>query len=542
MIILKDNIMKKNINKLTLIFLGLTLVLGSCKKFGDTNIDPTRSANIDPAIQLSTVQLRFSGDLNVNERTSFLMTLPLVQQIAGSYSNRWGGIYFNNPDVMGVLWGDSYPNDIVNIIDAVNRTNGVENKTNLNAICRIMKVYVFDRLTDLYGDLPYSEAGLGTNAKFDKQQDVYDDFFKELSAASAQLNPSKDVVKGDLFYNGDIGAWKKFANSLHLRLALRLVKVDLAKAKKEAQAAYDAGVFTSNADICLLQHEDVRNPYEELGKGNIKGNAVSASFFNGGAVPGRFTTVFLNQLRSTNDPRLKYMVKYYLDNSASEPKDRTDITDQIVPLQGYVGVKPGSYIYDTPYLNSVTITVPGKGTITATNNDEKAQLANFLLRFNAPFLHQTYAEVEFLLAEATVRFGATFGGSASMHYANGLEAACKQLSVFPGGPNIPQTEIDQFILANQLTAGREVELINNQMWVALLLNGPEAYANWRRSGYPTLQPAVGVSETGESTTIPRRFEYPYTEKEQNKANFDIALARMGGEDSWNGRVWWDVDK
>ncbi len=535
--------MKKNLNKFTLFFLSLTVLLGSCKKFGDTNIDPSRFASIDPSVQLSTVQLRFSGDLNVNERTSFLMTLPLVQQIAGSYSNRWGGIYFNNPGVMGVLWNDSYPNDVVNIIDAVNRTNGVENKTNINAVCRIMKVYVFDRLTDLYGDLPYSEAGLGINGKFDKQQDIYDDFFKELSAASAQLNPAKDAVKGDLFYNGNIASWKKFANSLHLRLAMRLVKVDPAKAKKEAQIAYDAGVFTSNGDICLLQHEDIRNPYEEQGKGNIKGNAVSASFFNGGAVPGRFTTVFLDQLRNTNDPRLKYMARYYLDNTGNGvPKDRTDITDQIVPLQGYVGVKPGSYIYDDPYLNAVNITLPSGANVTATNNDEKVQLANFLLAFNAPFLHQTYAEVELLLAEATVRFGASFGGSASAHYAKGLEAACKQLSLFPGGPNLPQSEIDQFIQANQLAPGREVELINNQMWVSLLLNGPEAYANWRRTGYPDLKPAVGVSETGESTTIPRRFQYPYTEAEQNKANYDVALQRMGGVDNWNGRVWWDVAK
>jgi hypothetical protein len=148
--------MKQHINKLFLATLTLVFLVSSCKKFGDTNIDPTRSSNMDPSIQLTSTQLKFSGDLNVNERVSFMMTLPLVQQIAGSYSNRWGGIYFNNPDVMAVLWEDSFGSDVVNIIDAVRRTTGVAAQSNLNAVCRIMKVYTFARMTDLYGDMPYS--------------------------------------------------------------------------------------------------------------------------------------------------------------------------------------------------------------------------------------------------------------------------------------------------------------------------------------------------------------------------------------------------
>jgi hypothetical protein len=530
--------MKKTIYKISITTLAFILVLSSCNKFGDTNVDPTRSSNMDPSVQLSTAQLRFSGDLNVNERVSFMLTMPLIQHIAGSYSNRWGGIYFRDPGHLGVLWEDSYGNDIVNIIDAVKRTNDDPAKTNLNAVCRIMKVYIFARMTDLYGDIPYSEAGQGTRAKFDTQAEIYDDFFKELRAASVQLDASKDAVKGDLFYNGNISAWKKFANSLHLRLAMRLVKVDLAKAKIEAQVAYDAGVFTSLNDACLIRHEDIRNPYEETGRGNVKGNGVSASFFNGGAVPGRFTTPFLDQLRNTNDPRMKYIVRYYLDASSSTPNLRTDITDQLLPITGYVGIDPGKYIWDD-FLSSVPITVPGLGNISAGNNDQKAQLANFLVRFNAPFLHLTYSEVELLLAEASFRFGNTFGATASEHYENGIEAACQQLSFFPEGPVIPSSEINTFISANSLLAGRELELINRQLWVTLLLNGPEAFNNWRRSGFPVLTPGVNTDDPGQSLTIPRRFEYPFTEEEQNSQNFQAVLPALGGSDSWNARVWWD---
>ncbi|RZL18937.1 MAG: SusD/RagB family nutrient-binding outer membrane lipoprotein [Pedobacter sp.] len=530
--------MKTIINKLTVLGITMVVLTASCKKFGDTNVDPTRSSNMDPSVQLTTAQLRFSGDLNVNERTSFMMTMPLVQHIGGSYSNRWGGIYFNSPAVMGILWEDSYGNDVVNIIDAVKRTSGVPERTNLNAVCRIMKVYTFARMTDLYGDIPYSEAGQGIKPKFDSQQEIYADFFKELAAASSQLDPSKDVVKGDVFYQGDVNAWKKFANSLRLRLAMRLVKVDLATAKAEAQAAFDAGVFTQNSDVCKLDHEDIRNPYEEVGKGNVKGNGISASFFNGGAVPGRFTIPFLDQLRSTNDPRMKYMVKYYIDNAGGIPTARVDITDQVVAQIGYAGVGPGRYIWDD-WANSFNINVPGVGAVTVGNNDQKAQPANFLLRFNAPFLHLTYSEVELLLADATVRFGPTFGGTAAEHYRKGMAAGVQQLSFFPGGPTPTEQEINTFTQGNSLLPGRELELINKQLWVTLFLNGPEAYANWRRSGFPVLIPGVNNDEPGESLTIPRRFEYPYTEEEQNRANFEKVLPALGGTDSWTGRVWWD---
>jgi hypothetical protein len=526
--------MKKIFQLYILIFFTIAFSLSSCKKFGDTNIDPTRSSNLDPSVQLSLVQLRFSGDLNVNERTSFLMTMPLVQQIAGSYSNRWGGIYFNNPNVMGTMWEESYGNDIVNIIDAVKRTSGDASKSNMNAVCRIMKVYDFARMTDLYGDLPYFEAGQGIKPAFDTQEAVYDDFFKELSAARAQLDASKDAVKGDLFYKGDVNSWKKFASSLHLRLAMRLVKINAAKAQAEAQIAFNEGVFTLNSEVCKLDHEDIQNTYDD-----IRGNAVSASFFNGGAVPGRFTTPFLSQLRITNDPRMNYMVKYYVDNNnGGNPLTRLDITKEVAALVGYNGVNPGAYIYDD-YLPNLAIDVPGVGPVSASNNDQKAQPANFLLRFNAPFLHLTYSEVELLLAEATVRFGATFGGTAQSHYDKGVTAAMQQLSFFPSGPTVDPAEITAFLQNNRLPAGREIETINKQLWITLFLNGPEAYANWRRTGFPALTPAVGVSETSESLTIPRRFEYPFTEEEQNKSNFDKILPALGGVDSWNGRVWWD---
>lgn len=527
--------MKTNFHYLILMWCLTALLSASCNKFGDTNIDPSRSSNLDPSLQLTNVQLRYSGDLEVNEKLGLVLTMPLVQQIGGIWLNRNGQFYVYDRNYLSSLWENTYDNDVVNIVDATNRTNGDPQKTNLNAICRIMKVYEFARLTDVYGDIPYTEAGKAysdgiVRPAFDKQEDIYNDFFKELKEAADQLDPSKDAVRGDLFYNGNVGAWKKFANSLRLRYAMRLVKVNPEKAKTEAEAAYQAGVFTSNADLCKMVHQDVQNTYTD-----VRGNAVSAAFCQSEVIP-RVQSTFVEQLRSTNDPRLQYMIRYYID-IVNRPFDRIDITDQVKAQIGYYGVPSNEYIWDG-WLNPITITVPGAGTIQAVNNDQKAQLANFMIRNNAPFLHQTYAEVEFLLAEATVRWGLNLGGSAADHYGRGIRAAMQQLSLFPGGPVIGDAEINTFTSGNGLVPGREIEMINRQLWVALLLNGPEAYANWRRTGFPVLSPATNYDSSIQ--TIPRRFEYPLLELEQNAANAAVAVAALGsGGNTWTNRVWWD---
>ncbi|MFD1631890.1 SusD/RagB family nutrient-binding outer membrane lipoprotein [Pseudopedobacter beijingensis] len=529
--------MKKLSYILSFVFILTVLVMiSSCKKFDDTNKDPNRSNDMDASLLLSNVQLRFSGDLEINEKLNMCLTMPMVQHIGGIWANRYGQFYIYYRLYLSSLWEYTYRNDVVNIVDAVRKTTNDPLKTNLNAVCRIMKVYEFARLTDVYGDIPYSQAGKAysdgiVRPSFDRQEDIYNDFFKELSEAAAQLDASKDVVSGDLFYNGNVESWRKFANSLRLRLAMRLVKVNPNKAREEAEAAYNAGVFTSNADICRMNHQDVQNIYDT----DMRGNGISSAFTQSEVLP-RVTNTFIDQLNNTNDPRLPHIVRYYID-IINRPFDRLDITDQLKPIIGYNGVESTEYVWDG-WMNPIDIQVPGQGTITAVNNDQKAQLANFLIRRNAPFLHLTYAEVEFLLAEATVRWGLNLGGTTAEHYAKGIEAACQQLSLYPGGPSISSAEINTFIQGNLLIPGREVEMINTQLWVALLLNGSEAYANWRRTGFPVLTPALTQEST--TTVIPRRFEYPILEVEQNAANVATAIADLGaGGNTWINRVWWD---
>src|SRR5690606_33476264 len=105
---------------------AIVLSMAACTKFDDTNIDPTRSSNLDPSLQLSLVQVRFSGDLEINEKISIVMAMPMVQQIGGIWANRYGQMYIKSVPYLSSFWEYTYPNDILNIVDAVQRTNDVE--------------------------------------------------------------------------------------------------------------------------------------------------------------------------------------------------------------------------------------------------------------------------------------------------------------------------------------------------------------------------------------------------------------------------------
>lgn len=532
---------RKNTSQRLLLMLLLVGSLGACDKFGDMNIDPTRSANLNPVLQLAQAQLEFSGNLEQQERLGVLLTMPMVQHIAGAWSNQWGGMYVKQQQYLSLIWEKDYPGKLLNITDAVERSRNNPAQTNLHAICRIMKVYLYSRITDLYGDIPYSKAVLAYQQgiivpEYDRQEAIYADFFKELTEATQALNPAADKNTEDLFYKGDVNQWRRFANSLRLRLAMRLVKINPVLAKTEAEAAFNGGVIAQPGDICKLVHENVQNDYVD-----IRGNGLSAALNQGDLIGYRLCNTLINSMRATNDPRLDHLARYYIDNPF-KPFERIDISAQVKAQVGITGVNSGEFIWDD-WKNSFTISVPemGGADYLVSNNIQKAQLANFMIRNDAPFFHLTLAETEFLLAEACFRWGVNWGGSYTEHYRRGLEAACRQLALYPGGPTISDNAIQQFIGDNPLQPDKELELMNTQLWKALLMNGPEAYANWRRSGYPVLVPGYYPGYSTE-TTIPRRFEYPLSEKNQNAVNVQAAIqVSLGGEDSWTKRVWWDKE-
>lgn len=526
-------------DKFYLLVWTMMVMLSGCDHFEDMNQNPATSTDMDPNLMLPTLQLQLTGERYETWRNGFIYASDWMQLWTGEYATvEYGGKGQKNLTYMSALWDRQFSREVRNVVDMVERTTDDPGRVNINAVSRIMKVYIFSRLTDLYGDIPYFDAGksyyTGTlQPAYDRQEDIYNDFFLELNAATTALDAAGDAVTEDIYFDGDISKWRKFGNSLRLRLAMRLTKVNPEKAKAEAEAAIAGGVMESNEDMAVMQHINVA-----FGGGGLGGNGVAYTFMNASNVESAFRicSTLADHLIATSDPRLELLTGCYLDNSA-----RTEITDQVYGYYGsYEGlaVPPSTFTYEVAG-EAITIDVDGEATDVAIGL-QLLQPARYLCTFNAPAVVMSYAEVELWMAEAAFR-GWNTGSTAAEHYARALVAGIDQFTIYEGAEEVSQGTVDAFVAANPLGVGAELEDINTQLWVNFALNGQEAFANWRRSGYPQLvypNVAPGVNQT--NGEIPRRMQYPTTEYLYNAENLGAAVDRLDEGDDWTGRVWWDV--
>lgn len=538
--------MKTNNIKIFVLSVLFSTFLYSCADFDKLNEDPNTSTNMEVDLMIPTVQYFTSSDWQRMHRL-FIYPGAFMNQWAGEWASiEYGGHAKKNTGYFEYLWNGTYSEAIKNVVDMVERSKDDPEKVNAAAISRILKVQQFLRLTDYYGDIPYSEAGLGFHQniikpKYDEQKDIYHDFLKELKEAAAALDASQIKPKYDLYYNGDIGKWKKLANSLRLRVAMRLVKVDPSLAEAEAKDAIAAGVFDSNADICYVKHEDVITGGDGVGKANAVSNLITQKRSSSGSVF-YYSTDFIEAMEKRKDPRIQYIASAYVKG---EDEDLIDITDIVYKARGSyaaMSVPAQMWAYELDPSNKYpTASVPVEIEI---DGEKKAvELAYSRLRpsaaveaLDAPYIHISYAEVAFLQAEAEIRWGSK--AKAEELYAKGLQAAVEQWSLFGIKDTAPAAE--QFASVNTLTSGKEIEEINTQLWILHFLDPIESWSNWRRSGYPDVKfynrTPLENQSNGET---PRRIEYPLDENFKNGKNLKEAIDRMGGKDSWTNRVWWD---
>ena len=528
----------KNI-KWSSLFIGL-ICLCSCVDLTELNENPTKATSISPHLLIPTIQLTHSQYMQ-NTIRYFIYPGAFVNHWIGGWSmQEYGGKAKKNIAYMERLWVAYYPDIIKNAVALVSQTTDNPEEVNLNAIGRILKVEAFLKLTDYYGDIPYFEAGKIYNEnivkpRYDKQEDIYMDFLSELRAASAQLDASAMAPQNDLYFNGDIEKWRRFANSLWLRISMRLLKVNPTLAQQEAKAAYEAGVMTSNSDICYVAHESSRL---DEGPGNGFANQMleDPTYSNY-----RMTNELLEALTSTNDPRTLYIGgAYYTDSK------RTDITSVVYEKTGsYQGVPAQDFIYNA-WAPALTINIDGKD-VSVAHHYQKMQPSKLLTDPASPYMHLTYAETEFYLAEAAARHWNVSSESAKEHYKKGLVAAIKQWSLF--GANVPDDATLEALAEEQsslLDAGdtEALEEINKQLWLLYILDPIEAWSNIRRSGMPSKYTKfynLAPTENESDGKRPNRMMYPLEEQIKNKENLEEALSRMGGTDNWTSRVWWDKE-
>jgi hypothetical protein len=524
--------MKNIIYKTKLMVLAALMLLAtSCENdFDELNTNTTSLPDIDPALLLNGAILNTSYTTGASGGSGLIFDMGVVQQIVSPTTGLTTGANINkeNRGASGTLWANYYANVIRNtkqvlyMLDA----DATNSRPNLRQMTRIHQAYAFMVLTDEYGDIPYSKTGAGYQTQtqeyffpvYDKQEDIYTDIIKELREAAAALNGSNRVETLDALYAGNVDKWKKYAYSLMLRAGMRLSKVNPTLAQSVVADAFAGGVILANADNAVLRHDaNNRNPF-----GTTLNTTESANYYLGAP--------FVDYLKSHDDPRLSSIaVRYVGATSGGEQNNKKGATSA---ANMQIGMPVGTLT------NSTIPADPGK--YFGYSQADRVRVASLV----APIYLVTAAQSQLLLAEARFRNWITTG-DVDDYYDAGVRLHMQQMDsysvspVAPGSAKIEEAAIDAYLLAHPYDAGDALNQINTQYWVASFMNAPEAFANFRRSGFPVLTPNPA---TGQEITAPgfiRRLQYPNSEVSVNTANLQAAATRMGGE-KMDTRVWWDI--
>jgi len=503
----------KKFTILSITSLCIALMMSCDKGFRELNINPNNPTSLDASFLFTNAEYS-----NYNSLFEFEPTI--VQQFVNPFGGITSAFNFNvlNQSFTSARWNNTYNGSIKLIAQVISQTSDVPARSNLYNEARIWRAYQFMTLVDTYGDVPYTEAGQAyltgvTTPKYDKQQDIYTDIVKELTQASAALDPSKDIVTADLFYAGNVAQWKKLGYSLLLRAGMRYSKIDPTKAQTIVSAAVAGGVMQSNNDNCIIKYSQ---QYPNVVSTGV--SVLTNTYY--------LAEPFVTQLKSTRDPRLKYFSAKYADpgKAPSLVGDTTTANQFGLPVGYDSGTLP---------------TAPGfRGSVGAGFNYSQVNYA-VIAKVTTPQFIVTYAQTQLLLAEAAFR-GWVTGTPSSTYYNNGVRAALDQVVAYDASAVIPANAQTAYLN----TAGvayndaNALQLINTQYWINSFTNGPEAWANFRRSGFPALTPNRYPGKQIKGDFV-RRFSYPQSEASVNADNYRAAVASIGGSDDLDTRIFWD---
>lgn len=492
---------------------GLLLALGvvACNNDSLTNLnkDPNSPASVPPGpvftedVRLAASRFLGSGfDLRQTEfvaqhwaEAQYPQDDQYSRLLAGSTQGTWNGAYQGELEDLNKLIKE-----------------GTANKDpGLSAPSQILQSWEFEFLTDTWGDIPYSQAFQGDSAGgsltpgYDTQKSVYASLMAKLAKDATDLNTaSNSLGSADPIYGGDPAGWQKFANSLHARLAMRLVNVDPTTADAELKAAFGApgGVFTSNADAAILAWP---------GDG-IYNNPMTDNF--SGRDDHRVSQTLANILVQNNDPRTPIMMQPVQDSSLY-PNGYGGMPNALSSAKAgtylRTASRPGSYLY------------PGPTTFGYYGSPANKAYPSYFM---------TYAEVAFIEAEAAERGIGGLSGSAASYYNAGITASMQQFGVTDPAA-IAAYLAQPGVAYKGGTAG--LKQIAVQKWIALVDDGAQAWAEWRRTCQPQ---TIKAGPAAIVNYVPRRFYYPTTETSLNNTNLQAAIARQGA-DNFATRIYWD---
>ncbi len=505
---------------LPMLVLLATFGLFSCtKNFDELNTDKTKLTDLDAvgvgnafaAAQYRSVQASWQtfqslfADLQSQYFSNVAINFPSDRNVmVGSWLNgAWSGFYGSAiPPLLGVL---------ENTKPGAKAANPA-----IYAIANIWKVQMFLPRTDYWGPIPYSKVGSGEKViEYDAQDAIYKDFFAILKQAVSDLQAYRgstvSLAANDQIYGGNVDRWIRFANSMRLRLALRVSVVDPAMAKTEAEAAVAGGVLENNMDDAFLKvTTNSLNPFCQ---------ATAWNEF-------RMSSAMESVLKGYSDPR---MTKMY------------------APVPGttnYKGLRNG--------YSQVQLGLP-ENAASANSNVANTYLPDN--QFSTPFLVMYAAESWFLRAEGALN-GWNMGTLTSKeYYERGIRTSMASwgftgaaVDAYIAGTSSPIALNDQvntpalsdIPVAFAATPGKQREQILTQKWIANWPNGHEAWAEYRRTGFPKLYPRINT----ENTEVPadgvvRRTPYVSGEIATNSKGVQTGVTKLGAPDLSNSRLWWN---
>jgi hypothetical protein len=463
-------------------FLFFTLLLSVCISctdgFEEINTNKNQPTASQPKQLLPNVIFNLA---NTNVTNSYNFG-DIVAQYGGNYEYNELDIYNWGAD--NRFWGMyKWLNDIN---DIKKQAVALDDK-NYEAISLVLESYTMSQITDAYGYAPYSEAAKGEagilKPKYDSQEEIYTQLLLNLEKANTLIDVNKKV-EGDLLFSGNMLKWKKFCNSLHVRLLMRISnKVNVsAKLNEIITKPAQYPIFQSNADNATYAYSGVFPNISPMSEG------INRLYGYNIVIP---STNLVNTLLMNNDPRLAEWI------------------DPIVGTTNHLGLKPG-----------LTLDQIGE----PTNYSRRAE-DYFYTKTKISSIFMTYSELNFLLAEASQRNLITTA-TAQTYYNTAVQASFNQWNVV-----IPT---DYLITTAPYNANTEI--LYTQKWLALYHTGVEAWFDWKRTGKPSFIKAGPGSKN--NSKVPRRIMYPSLEQSVNAENNSIALEKMGSDDI-NVKVWWD---
>ena len=520
----KQKIMNFNIKYIAGIGLAAMLSLSGCDKdFEEVNINPNSPEIVSSSLLLPTI---IRNTVNEISGQAWGTGNVVMQQTAK--------IQFTNGDRYN--WGpesDPYNTfynsmrDLSNVI-TISTASG---QNNYVGIAHVLRASMYSFMSDAYGDLPYTEA---TNAKdgvnypvFDTQETIYNGILEELEMANNLLGSTTEGVEGDILFDGDILRWKKYANSLRLRILMRLSDRMDPSADMEAIISNPSQypIFTSNEDHAALQYlQDVPNQHGLY-------TTRSGSFDEY-----RLSEKMEDVLKELDDPRLYAYAQPTNDSGAGVIGTKGDY--QGVP-NGLADEEALAYSPSGDPAKNGSNFISRVGLLWSCS--ACTSLANPV---GAQAILMSYSELQFILAEAKEK-GYISAGTAATYYKNGIESSVsyyKSRYELIGLPQIADVLVlDDAYFANPevaYTGSTEEKLskIGTQKWLALFFSGMESWYDWRRTDYPEITPGPAAY----INSVPVRFMYPTSVQSQNKENYLNAIGRQG-PDAITTHVWWDVD-